>query len=370
MRLFGRFNKLPREALLLQRTLRRDQKKCFGEFGFFLSSNQLYFCQKKGPPQSQLNKNWPEWIAPNLNEIFFFQLAKVSCIFLTLFFSPVSGFGQTRSICCRICQKKHFHNWYFLKCLSKIASQCPWRQKSSLQQYNRYRAGISHIPFLSSIRPELETCWCWLCSHSVFHLPSEMPNKAMMLPLEVYFLTLEEQQCSPRPLSVVWWGCGWSVAGEIQKSIWGLWDIELSWNLFCFLLKESPGNHLSDGLVLSYWSSITLLQKLFWEGQLCFVGDVSFMSSLLACFELHFPEMTDSAALLLFHSIPPTLLCLLLMKYFPKLLFPTGLCLANDFNQKFSCGLSRYKVSPQSGFTHTKYHKIHIPDEPLANILL
>lgn len=93
------------------------------------------------------------------------------------------------------------------------------------------------------------------------------------------------------------------------------------------------------------------------------------MSSLLACFELHFPEMRDSAALLLFHSIPPTLLCLLLMKYFPKLL-PTGLCLANDFNQKFSCGLSRYKVSPQSGFTHTKYHKIHIPDEPLANILL
>lgn len=94
------------------------------------------------------------------------------------------------------------------------------------------------------------------------------------------------------------------------------------------------------------------------------------MSSLLACFELHFPEMRDAAALLLFHSIPPTLLCLLLMKYSPKLFLPTGLCLANDFNQKFSCGLSRYKVSPQSGFTHTKYHKIHIPDEPLANILL
>lgn len=61
-----------------------------------------------------------------------------------------------------------------------------------------------------------------------------------------------------------------------------------------------------------------------------FVGVVSFMSSLLACFELHFPEMRDAAVPLLFHSLLPSLLCLLLTKYSRKPFLLTGLCLAVD----------------------------------------
>jgi len=40
-------------------------------------------------------------------------------------------------------EKKWFHNWYFHKYLSKISSQHPWRQKSSLKLYSRYWADIS-----------------------------------------------------------------------------------------------------------------------------------------------------------------------------------------------------------------------------------
>lgn len=151
------------------------------------------------------------------------------------FFSPVSGFGQTRSICCRICQKKHFHNWYFLKCLSKIASQCPWRQKSSLQQYNRYRADISHIPFfLSSIRPELETCWCWLCSSLCFSPPFWDAQQGHDVAFRGLFFDpwratvfSATSQCS---LVRLWLECGWRNSEEYLRTV-GHWT-ELKFILF------------------------------------------------------------------------------------------------------------------------------------------
>lgn len=124
----------------------------FEEFRFFPSSNQLYFC-KNGPPRSQLDKNWPEWVALNLNETFSSSWQKFH-IFSSLFLSPVSGFGQTRSERCRICQKKCFHNWDFHKCLSKTASQHPWRQKSALELHDRYGADTSSYHLSVHLKPE------------------------------------------------------------------------------------------------------------------------------------------------------------------------------------------------------------------------
>lgn len=40
-----------------------------GSFDFLSSSNQPYFC-KNSPPQSQLDRNWPEWFVLNVNKIF------------------------------------------------------------------------------------------------------------------------------------------------------------------------------------------------------------------------------------------------------------------------------------------------------------
>lgn len=63
---------------------------------------------------------------------------------------------------------------------------------------------------------------------------------------------------------------------------------------------------------------------------MCFVGDISFLSPPLVCFELYFPEMSDAAVLLPFRSLPPSLPCLLLAKSSPKLLLLPGLCLVVD----------------------------------------
>lgn len=148
MRLCGRFNKLPGGTLLLWRTLRRDQDKCFWGFWIF----QVISCvsAKKGPfPVPMIQEM--AWMGFGLLQIWTkyicFSCWRVSCIFLTLLFFPVSGLGQTRSICCRICQKQCFHNWCFLKCFSKVASQCPWRRKSALQLYNRYGTDTVRLLF-------------------------------------------------------------------------------------------------------------------------------------------------------------------------------------------------------------------------------
>jgi len=183
--------------------------------------------------------------------------------------------------------------------------------------------------FLSSIRPGMETRWCWL--HSLLGLSPPCWD-AQQAHDVVFRGLLFYPSCSPQPPSVVWWGCGWRVAGEVRRSIQGPWGTKVSWNLFSFLLIDSPGNHLSDGLVLSCWSSVTLLQKLFlyWEGWVCFVEDICFVSFFLACFDLHFPETRGTAVLFPFYCLPPALLCSLLTQYPPKPFLLTGLCLAVD----------------------------------------
>lgn len=109
---------------------------------------------------------------------------------------------------------------------------------------------------------------------------------------------------------------------------------------------DSPQNDLSNGLVPSYWSSVTLLHKLliFWEGWVCFVG----MSALCHPFWLilSFSEMKDAAVHLPFHSLPHSLLCWPLTKYSPHNLFLQVCALLGtvNFNQKSSCGLSRYEM--------------------------
>lgn len=97
-----------------------------------------------------------------------------------------------------------------------------------------------------------------------------------------------------------------------------------------------------------------------------FVGDVGFISSLLACSQLPSPERTDAAA----PSLPSPGTALTANKVSPKLFLPTRLCLAVACNlqPEVFLRLSRHEVSPPSGFTRIEYHRIHIADEQLANL--
>lgn len=140
-----------------------------------------------------------------MNEIFFFQLAKVSCIFLTLFFPLLVVLVRPEAYVAESARKNIFTIDIFLNAFQKLPVSALGDRNPLFNNTTgtEQTSATSHFSYhLSDLnwRP----AGVGSVVHSVFHLPSETPNKAMMLPLEVYFLTLEEQQCSPRPLSVVW----------------------------------------------------------------------------------------------------------------------------------------------------------------------